>query len=147
MAVSNFDETYAFAEKIATLRGDKENFGVVLKGCTCLDWPNFKHHDGPFNVGVSSKRMIQNRVERKSRGWRWAQTYWVTNGKYAQKMIKMLAEKTNGNMWMTDLVEDGVFEEKIYVPTAIYGELMWNPDIDFEYLYKLVTLRWNVEFI
>ncbi|MBR3805053.1 MAG: hypothetical protein IKJ14_06890, partial [Clostridia bacterium] len=147
MAVSNFDETYAFAEKIATLRGDKENFGVVLKGCTCLDWPNFKHHDGPFNVGVSSKRMIQNRVERKSRGWRWAQTYWVTNGKYAQKMIKMLAEKTNGNMWMTDLVEDGVFEEKIYLPTAIYGELMWNPDIDFEYLYKLVTLRWNVEFI
>ncbi len=147
MQVSNFDETFAFAEKIATLREDKENFGVVLKGATCLDWSAFKHHDGPFNIGVSSKRMKANRVERKSRAWRWAQTFWVVNGKCAQKMIKMLADKTGGNMWMTDLVEDGMFEEKIYLPVAIFSELMWEPDIDFEKLYKLITLRPNVEYV
>ena len=147
MAIENFDETYDFAKKIATLRGEKENFGVVLKGAPFLDWSAFKHHAGPFNIGVSSRFIKKNRIARKYNSWKWHQTFWVANGKYAQKMISMLAKETNGNMCMTDLVEDSMFDEIIYVPTAILGELMWEPNIDFDYLFKLVSLRKNVEYV
>ncbi len=147
LAVKDFDETCEFAKKISKLRGEEENFGVVFKGMVNLNWAEFRHHDGPFNVGVSSKFVKKNRIDRKHRSWSWAQTLWVTNGDKVQEMIQLLHKQTGGNMWMTDLVEDGMFEEIIYLPVAIFGELMWDPYIDFKKLYNLVTLRRNVEII
>ena len=55
-AIAGFDDTVEFIKKVATLRGADDKFGVVTKGFCCLDWKNFVHHTGPYNIGVSTKK-------------------------------------------------------------------------------------------
>lgn len=147
MATENFDETVDFMTKVANLRGKSDNFGVVTKGITCLDWKKFEHHTGPYTIGVSNRTFRAERAMKKRRVWRWVQSFWTTNAVYVQKMLKTLCDAKNGNLYVTGLVEDGMFEEKVFMPVAMFGELMWNPNLDLTKEYNLITLRHYVEFV
>ena len=54
--VTTVPDAVEFVKKVATLRGADDKFGVVTKGFCCLDWKNFVHHTGPYNIGVSTKK-------------------------------------------------------------------------------------------
>lgn len=145
-AINGFDDTVEFIKKTAILRGNDDKFGVVTKAFCCLNWKEFVHHVGPFNIGVSTKKTKEKKYLQQENVWRWVQSFWTTNKDKAQTMIKTMSDIKGGDMYCTALVEAGLFEEKINFAVALYGELLWNPDANLEYEYNLITLRGYVEF-
>ncbi|MBO5269955.1 MAG: hypothetical protein J6B77_04160, partial [Clostridia bacterium] len=117
--VAKFDETKEFVSRIAHLRGEDDRFGVVTKGLTKLYWPEFEHMEAPMHVGVSSERMQQNRITRKHRIWKYLQAYWITHADYVSDMIRLMAKEKDGDLYITALVEDGMFEKEIMYPVAL----------------------------
>lgn len=144
--VENFNKTVEFVNKIAVLRGKNDSFGVVTKGLTKLDWFAFEHLEGSNFVGVSSKRMKRNRIERKSKMWKYFQAYWLANADKAFEAVKSLAEVKNGDLYITPLVEDGMFEENIMYPVAVFSEMLWDCSTPLKEMISEVALRDYVDF-
>ncbi|MBQ8497957.1 MAG: hypothetical protein IJ489_10965 [Clostridia bacterium] len=144
--IKNFEETKELVRKIAVLRGKEERFGVVTKGLTKLDWLTFEHSDSPQFIGVSSKEMKKNRIERKRKIWRYLQAFWLTNADKAQEMVQMMKDIKNGDLDISALVEDGMFEENVMYPVALFAEILWDTEKDIKTLMSEVALRSYVEF-
>ena len=132
--------------KIACLRGEKDRFGVVTKGLVKLDWSQFEHLKGSQCIGVSSKAMKRDRIERKSRAWRYAQAGWLANADKAQQMIDEMIRLKAGEFSAFALVEDGMFEENIMYPVALYAEMLWEGNGDVKKQMHDVALRGYVCF-
>ena len=141
-----FDETTAFIQKAMALRGANEKFGVVTKGFTTLSWPDFVHMDAPVCVGTSSKWMKRNRVQRKEKYWKYFQAFWLTNAGDAYEMTKIMTSGTQGDLHITALVEDGMFEENIMYPVALYAQMLWDCRRDLKKTMSDVALRSYVTF-
>lgn len=144
--IEKFDETKHFLADVSVLRGADDRFGVVTKGFTKLDWGAFKHVEGPVNLGVSSKSMKNNRVERKRKVWKFLQAYWLTNADKAYDMVRAFREYKNGELDVTALVEDGMFEESVMFIVALYSEMLWDTDSKLSDIITEVALRDYVEF-
>lgn len=144
--VSNFEDTMIFAERIATLRGDDDKFGAVTKGFVKLDWSKFKHLSGSVNIGRTSKTFKNNRIVRKSKDWKYVQAWWLSNADKAYSVVKSLADIKHGELSITPLVEDGMFEENIMYPVALFSEMLWDTDTELSKLMTEVALRDYVEF-
>jgi hypothetical protein len=141
-----YKQTQDFVRKISALRGKNEKFGAVTKGFTGLDWSSFVHADSTVIIGRGSKSFIANRVNRKSKIWRMVQAYWLSHAAQAQGMVRTLAEANSGDLVLCTLVEDGVFEENIMYPVALYSEMMWSPDADLGQTINDVALRSYIDF-
>ena len=141
----NYEETKKFVTKTLHLRTN-EKYGAVTKGMVCLNWSEFEHMEGAFYIGKCSKSTTKNRVERKNRIWRYVQAYWFSNADKAYDMVKMMHKETNGDLYITALVEDGMFEENIMYPVALYSEMLWNTRRDIKEMMSLVALRSYVKF-
>lgn len=144
--VNDFDETVEFSKRIACLRGQEDNFGVVTKGLTKLDWTSFEHINGPVCIGSSLRSTKENRIVRKHKVWKYLQAYWMTNADKAHDLVKALAAVKNGAMDVTALVEDGMFEENIMFPVALFSEMLWDCQSDTDKLINEVGLRSYVDF-
>ncbi len=142
----NFESTKELVSQIANLRGVSDSFGVVTKGFTKLDWGTFSHIDGSVNSGVSLKSTKERLINRKSKTWKYLQAYWLTNADKAYETVKTLAELKNGNLDITALVEDGMFEENIMFIVALYAEMLWDTKSDIKDLINNVALRGYVDF-
>ena len=118
----------------------------MTKGLVCLDWSEFKHLPGSFYLGTCSKAVTHNRVERKHRIWRYIQAYWMIYADKAYDMVKTMGEETDGDLYITALVEDGMFEENIMYPVALYSEMLWDTNCDMKEMMSSVALRSYVEF-
>lgn len=143
---SCFRDTMKFVKEITDLRGSDERFGAVTKGLTKLDWASFEHLDGPVFVGVSSKRMKANRILRKKPIWKYVESVWFTHAGDAKQVVQFMAEAKQGKLYLSALVEDGMFEENIMFPVALYSEILWNPNEELEHLFHEVSRRNYVEF-
>ena len=144
--VATFDETKEFVNRISRLRGEDDCFGVVTKGLVKLDWPTFEHLRGPQCIGISSELMKENRIIRKRRIWRYIQAGWMNYGDKAYEMIREMQRIKGGNLSSYALVEDGMFEENIMYPVALYAEMLWNCASDIKTLSEEVALRSYVRF-
>lgn len=142
----NINETIDFVNKIAVLRGDNDKFGVVTKGLTKLDWYSFEHLQGAVCVGASSKYMKANRVERKRKIWKYLQACWLTNADKAYAAIKAISDIKDGDLYVTPLIEDGMFEENIMYPAALCAEMLWDCETPLNKMMTDVALRDYVEF-
>ena len=143
--IADYETTKNFVKKVTNLR-ENEKFGAVTKGLVCLDWSEFKHLPGSFYLGKCSKAVTHNRVERKHRIWRYIQAYWMINADKAYDMVKTMRKETGGDLYITALVEDGMFEESIMYPVALYAEMLWDTDCDIREMISSVALRSYVEF-
>ncbi|MBR5157540.1 MAG: hypothetical protein IKW59_07220 [Clostridia bacterium] len=143
--IENYEETKDFVIKTTHLR-ENEKYGAVTKGIVCLDWGEFEHLAGSFYIGKCSKKVTHNRVERKNRIWRYMQSYWLANADKAYDMVKTMCEETGGDLYITALVEDGMFEENVMYPVAIYSEMLWDTNNDIKEMISQVALRSYVEF-
>jgi hypothetical protein len=74
------------------------------------------------------------------------QAYWLSHAAQAQGMVRTLAEANSGDLVLCTLVEDGVFEENIMYPVALYSEMMWSPDADLGQTINDVALRSYIDF-
>lgn len=142
----DYSGTLEFAGKISVLRGADDKFGVVTKGLTKLDWTVFEHMQGPACIGVSSRRWRESRSAEKNRLWKYLQAYWLTNSDKAYGMIQYLRAQKRGNLDVTALVEDGMFEEKIMFPVALYSEMLWDCGRELPEMINEVALRDYVAF-
>ena len=57
-----------------------------------------------------------------------------------------MCKETGGDLYITALVEDGMFEESIMYPVALYAEMLWDTDCDIREMISSVALRSYVEF-
>ena len=144
--VSQFAQTMDFVDEIACLRGVSDRFGAVTKGLTKLDWRAFSHPQGPLCSGVSSKEMRENRVIRKRKIWRYLQAYWLTHADFALDAIREMVDAKDGELMLTALVEDGMFEENIMYPVALYSEMLWDAGGEINRMMSEVALRGYVDF-
>lgn len=144
--VQGFDETCGFVKKIASLRGEDDRFGVVTKGLTKLDWAKFEHIRGPVHIGKASPLFKENRIIRKKRIWRYLQAYWLIHGDKAYEMVQLMQRCKKGDLYVTALVEDGMFEEEIMYPVALFAEMLWDCESNIKELMSQVALRSYVTF-
>ena len=144
--VDNFEETKALTERIAHLRGENDRFGVVTKGLTKLDWYAFEHPDFPLNIGVSTRELKDDRILRKKKIWRYLEAYWLVNADKALEMVALMNRLKKGDLVVSALVEDGMFEENILYPVALFAEMLWDTDADIRELMSKVALRSDVSF-
>ena len=144
--LDTFDETLELSKKIANLRGLEDRFGVVTKGFTKLDWGAFRHLEGSVSIGASSKSVRENRTIRKKKAWKYFQAYWLKNSDKAYEMIKTMQTAKEGNLLVTALVEDGMFEENLMFPVALYSEMLWDSGAYIKDMTSEVALRDYVTF-
>lgn len=144
--VSDFEETIEFVDKISVLRGEEDNFGVVTKGLVKLNWNTFEHLKGSHYLGTSSSRMKAERVAFKSKIWKYIQAYWLSYADKAYDMVRRLSDNKNGDLYVFALVEDGMFEENIMYPVALYSEMLWDKNSDIKELMPNVAMRSYVDF-
>jgi len=145
-----FDKTVEFTGKLTKLRSDDQNdekFGVVLKGFTCLDWRYFEHQQGSFVLGTSSRQFLEDNVRRKSKIWKYVQAYWLSNADKALEMIRHMQKDREGKLCITALVEDGMFESRLYFPVALYAQMLWDCEQDLKEMMTQIALSSWVEFV
>ena len=121
--------TLDFTQKIATLRGS-ENFGMVLKGMTCLDWPHFEHQKGPFLMGETREDFRCSRAKEKEYLWKVASPYWIEGMPLFKDFVRLLRDTPNRRTAVTSLVEDGMLEAYVPVAVALMAETLWDPEQD-----------------
>ncbi len=141
-----FEEGKTFVKEIAILRGNADKFGVVTKCSSALDWNAFKHADNSVLIGKGSKSFKNNRIVRKSKLWKMVQAFWLNHADKALEMIKLMADTKDGDLLVTSLVEDGVFEENIFFHVALYSEMLWDTNSDYNALVNQVALRDYITF-
>lgn len=144
--VENFDETKAFAKQAAALRGADDKFGAVTKGFTKLSWTKFEHLTGPIFLGTSPDSVQRDKIIERQKVWKYFQAYWLKNGAKALEIIKAMADAKDGDLYITALVEDGMFEKNLMYPVALYSEMLWDCNADFQDLMSEVALRSDVVF-
>ena len=138
--IENFTKTLEDTKKIRDLRN--AGFGAVLKGVICLDWGRFEHIKGPFVMGESDRKYVKMKLEEKKPILRYIQSAWIKNAKYAHELIKEFKEDSV----VTCLVEEGVLEEAVNFPTAVYAALLWDSDRETDDILYEAAQRPDVEF-
>ena len=131
--VENAAETEEFCRKIARLRGGK-GFGAVPKGMSWLDWSQFAHQTGPFLLGISDRQEILEKYKLRADIFRHQTSYWLENGEVAFRMIRVMAEETKGNAMICGLLEDGMFEESMWLPAVLFARMLWDGESDYKTL-------------
>lgn len=148
--VADFEETAAFTREIAQLRGREERFGAVFKGMLKLDWGKFEHFSQPYILGERTDSVLHARLMKKSRIWKTLQADWLKNAECVRKMIEWLAAQDKASEGKASiieaLVEDGVFEQEIMLPVALYAQMLWTPDIPAADLIGQVAKYPHVRF-
>ena len=142
--VEDFDETLALTETLVKLRGNEEKFGAVFKGMAKLDWNIFEHFESSYILGERTKHYIEKRQREKAPLWKSLQGSWL---KYADLARQTIVAISKGNDPIVEaLVEDGAFEEKIFLPVALYAEMLWSPEADTNTLLEQVAQYPITEF-
>lgn len=143
--IVGYEETKAFTQAIATLRGKDDKFSAVLKGLCCLEWDAFEYQLGKFPMGVSAPHQIQRRARALKKFWRRINALWLKNGEKAQEVIGMIRREKQGHTMIQALIEDGMFEEKISLSAAIMAQLMWNDEREYREIVYEASLMPDVE--
>jgi len=138
--IDRFEETVNLTDRLLTLRDG--GFGAVLKGLNSLDCSKFSHQTGHFVLGASSTAFQKKRTLEKEAIWKYVQAYWMRNASYAYRIISRFGQDDV----IAALVEDGMFEEKIYYPVALYAEMLWDNQMPLEELISRTALRPDVSF-
>lgn len=135
-----FEETMEFADKIKNLRN--AGFGELYKGMSRIDWGAFEHQPGPYVIGEYDKNFVDEKTKEKHKIWKYIQAYWISNAKYVKEKV----EKLNADTLVAALVEDGLFDKKVWYPAALYAEILWNPKKDIDEILKDTALMTDVSF-
>ena len=139
--IDDFEETKELNNKLQNLRNG--GFGAVLKGVYCLDWSNFEHQKGNYILGTADEAFLREKVKEKRDIIKRIQSDWIRNAKYAHEIIKDF----NEDAIITVLAEDGVFEEVINYPIALYAQMLWDSDRTIEDIMCETAHMTEVEFV
>ena len=121
------EKTLEYSKKIAALRGGMDEFAIVPKGWTCLEWDSeFENHES-FILGERGAWAIRQRLDVKRRYWDKVNVLWLTYYKTAIAYYREMLKCHQGKMTVCALVEDGLFEAEIQPSVAIFAGTVWDP--------------------
>lgn len=132
--IGNPEGTIAYSKKIASFRVNRP-FGMVAKGWTKLDWPNFKGHDS-YIIGEYSGNYVREKRRARDIMWNQVNTVWCKHYPLAARFYKELLPLCESGMIVQALIEDGVFEESIEISAALFGVTVWDPTIDIDTIFS-----------
>ena len=144
--VSDFPEMLSYVKQASILRGNDDKFGAVFKGMTKLDWTTFVHHKGRYVLGRSNKAFVLEKTKKCEDMWKLINSQWLKNAKYVKQTLDELRSIKGKNLEIQALVEDGMFEEKIFFAVALYAELLWNANCDVDSIISMVSAKPCVSF-
>ena len=130
--------TRAFTQKLLSLRPGAIT-GAVFKGMTQLDWQRFVHQSGPEMLGCTGEEEIAARLPAVRRIWRYIAGEWLDHGALARDILLLYAG--HGNAAVYNLVEAGLFEREIPLSAALYAELCWDCEQDWQRLVRETVQR------
>jgi len=136
--VADFEETLALTERLLTLRGEGERFGAVLKGMTKLDWTAFEHFSERYILGERTEQFLARRQAAKEPLWRRIESGWLRRAELARRLIAAVAAKGRDPL-VEALIEDGMFENEIRLPAALYAAMLWTPETETGELLETVS--------
>ncbi|RAV20443.1 hypothetical protein [Paenibacillus contaminans] len=142
-------ETLQYTSTISGLRGREEDFGLVIKGCTFLNWFAFEHQKGVIVLGEAKPSFIETmsgQQDRANRQWKHQQAYWMKNLPQLLDTLKVALESGAGRVSAEALVEHGLWEKHMWFPAALCAESLWNPYEDAGELIRKVALVKEVHF-
>ncbi len=145
--MKDYEATLAFTNEICRLRGEAEDFGVVWKGMSMLDWPGFEHQKGAFILGESKEELIKDKTREKEFIWKYTQAYWTKHLRYALEMAKSIKESGVRQTSAAMLVEDGLWEGRQWGPVAMFAEAAWNADANAEDIIEKLMLTRDAAFV
>ncbi len=145
LGIDGFGDAAEATGKLTALRGGI-GAGATLKGLCCLDWKVFRHLEGALQIGCASKEYMDSLMPLRRRIWKYVQSHWLVNAEACREVIAQYAQATDGQAAMCGLVEDGLFEVKIWFPVALFAEIMWNCEKPVEELIVKTAQRGCVEF-
>jgi len=117
-----------------------------VKGLSILDWPRFEHQKGPFILGEADERFAERRTRDKEELWRYVQTYWTRNLGALLETLRAVKASAVRRATVTGLVEDGLWERRAWLPAALLGESLWDPDQAAAEILRKVSLAQDVSF-
>lgn len=126
-AVAGVQEALAYTSRIARLRGAEERTGIVVKGMTNLDWETFKHQPGRLVLGEWPQDYVERRSQEKTARWRVVELEWRRSLPYLLDAVRAIAEARPLQSCVLGLVEDGMWEARMWLPVALLAEGTWNP--------------------
>jgi hypothetical protein len=124
--ITDVSATIAYSKKLVDFCSNRE-FAMVPKGFICLRWGSEFEHHGPFIMGERSSRFIQRRLEERQARWDRVNSLWLKNFPDALAFYRNILECNPSKITVTGLIEDGMFEQKIQISVALFGEMLWNP--------------------
>ena len=133
--------TRAFTQKLLSLRPGAIT-GAVFKGMTQLDWQRFVHQSGPEVLGCAGEEEIAARLPAVRRIWRYIAGEWLDHGALARDILGLYAG--HGNAAVYNLVEAGLFEREIPLSAALYAELCWDCEQDWQRLVRETVQRADI---
>ena len=145
LGIPGFGDAAEATKKLANLRGGM-GAGATLKGLCCLDWKVFRHMDGPLQIGCASREWMERLLPEKARIWKYVQSHWLVNAEACREVVAEYARATDGRAALCGLVEDSLFEMKMWFPVALFAEILWNCNAPVQQLIVETAQRAGVEF-
>lgn len=142
--VANAGETLAFTSKMLRARRSCAS-GVVTKGMICLDWTDFIHRTKAERIGEADEERMKSRLPMVRRVMRMVQSYWMINGNKLLETVRQIMREDE-DCQILALLEDGLFEKNIWLPSAMFAQALWDCDMDFESLMAQTAQRPDVTF-
>jgi len=129
-SLSTLEGTTEYSKTLATFRPDNREFAMIAKGFMLLRWSTEFEHHGPFILGEHHPDFIRERLRERQPRWDYGNTRWAKEYPHAMRFYQELRKVCTGPMTVVALVEDGMFEEKIQLSVALFGEMLWDPNRD-----------------
>jgi hypothetical protein len=121
------DQLLQYTKSITQLRGKEEKTGLVIKGMTNLDWNKFEHLPNSIIIGEYSAEYIRHRAELKTPRWKYIEPCWRNQLGIVQQIIGTMQETNLPKTTILALLEDGLWEEIMWLPIKLFAETLWNP--------------------
>jgi hypothetical protein len=111
-----------------------------------INWYEFEHQKGAFIMGETKKRFIRNKAMDASPAWQHDQTCWLKNLECHMQTIRLVTGKELERLNITGLVEDGLWEDRMWLPVALFAESLWNPHQSATELIACVAMAKDVHY-
>jgi len=113
------EDDIAFTGK---LLAQNRKMGLVFKGQMMMEWGKFVHQAGPYVLGHSSRKTIENDANIMNPAWLHLKSLWMQYGEHAYNLIAQAHD--SGKCEILNLT--GNLTGKIQWPSALCAEFFWS---------------------
>ncbi|MBQ2614448.1 MAG: hypothetical protein IJB80_03855 [Clostridia bacterium] len=139
----DFQDAIAFTDQMLNLR-EKGGVSMLYKGLMRLDWTRFVYQCGPFVMGDSSPKIVENDLAQVTPMWRHFQRNWHKYGHYAYEMTRHIVAnaKDDITIGMAAQLAGG-----IWFGEALCAQMLWECDKPYQEIVDKVSRRQSTKMV